>query len=495
MKLQRTFLIFLFLTATVIASSSVPRDNFDTAYRKLVPDNNAITSFENILKAMGKLEKDERTKNFLDFFGECMESFDLKDLYESEYFQKTGDGYRAMCLKGCVLPDRFKIELVNPDYDKYQIKNSGDYVSEYALKKNETTILGNSKSYSALSRSKTSWKQFSYKNMVALVEALFRVVDPGNIKTLEKSSAPLWCNLSGDSRPVMDEFYKSFPNIAKFLNKYFLMDSAFDVKTYNNIQYTHANIKGRFNFDQLEKDYPHVADYLEDLKDVIEATLILKTQTGHTWSRQVIKSTEYVTWDFYTRNGKLVPFDSNGNPVFEEEFSVTQSKDIIFIQIQKATARKFGLIVNGENTLHCEYHSTQTKGLITGKLLQTKGKVTGKIFGIFSPVFIDIMMPGNMDQLISDFVKVMVNANKGEGTNVRFEFDTSNPNDIVSNFYMATEMLDNFLIRLGMKISAGGFKTDEDTQEELRNFQDTMVAVMLTDIRNKNELLKTQASN
>ncbi|MCP4762331.1 MAG: hypothetical protein GY870_11165, partial [archaeon] len=332
--MRNIILIFLISTSAVFAY------NFDDVSRDFATTKEKQTMI-NIINSYMSIQLDEQTKEFFSFFGDCMESFDFDEIYESSYFTSKKNGFRSLCFYGHNEPEYFKLDLVPSGYDHKPINLGGDFLAEFDLKKNESTILGRYQSFSAYLKSKAAWKNLSFMNVILLLEGMGKIFDPYNlkklntpdtplIKKLEKDAPHVYTNLSKELRYVFNEYTRSFPNNANFLYRYFIPKSPleiFEIKSYNKIPYTHINAKLPINIELIEKDYPDLADYLEDLRGNFKISLKFKTKTGHTIGNAIINSTESIDFEAYTRSGKIIPFDSNGKPFFNEEFSGSSMKN------------------------------------------------------------------------------------------------------------------------------------------------------------------------
>ncbi len=284
---------------------------------------------------------------------------------------------------------------------------------------------------------------------------------------------------------MFNEYTRSFPNNANFLYRYFIPKSPleiFEIKSYNKIPYTHINAKLPINVELIEKDYPDLADYLEDLRGNFKISLKFKTKTGHTIGNAIINSTESIDFEAYTRSGKIIPFDSNGTPIFNEEFSGSSMKNYKLNVEIGIELKQYGLKGNVKLLCNGEYNKNPLKTTMHGNIIDIESSISGYLLGFIPPGFIDIMIPGNIEQLMSDYNHVILNANDGEGSFGVFKCDTRKPDDVIFSFNSSSEFMDCFLVRLGMRMLLMRFRADEDTREQMADFLKKIIMTFLKDI-------------
>ncbi len=493
---MRNIIIFI-----LIFSTSALAYNFDDVNREFIPTGKEMQSMVNIMNFYVKLQRDERAIEFFSFMRDCMEDFDFDEIYESSYLTPIDNGYHSLWFYGHNKPEFYELELPPTQKKQKQIKNSGDYIAELGLRKNDATLLGRYRSFSAYIKSETAWKDFSIRNVIFLLEGFAKVFDPTNIeklnapdspllKQLEKDAPVVYANISSDLRKVLNEYYKTNPNHSNFIYRYFVPTApleVFKIKKYNTIPYTHIKAKLPFNIELIERDFPDLADYMEDLRENFRVSVVLRTTTGNTLLKAVINSTVSMDLEIYTRLGKVVPFDSNGTPIFSEEFLGSKLKNYKCIAALGMMIKQFGLQVDMDIICDGEYKSNSSKTIMGGKITDSKSTISGNFLGFIPPAVINVLMPGNMDQLMSDYFEVLIKANNGEGSIGKFEWDTKKSNNVISYFDASTELLDCFLIRFGMKMVLSRFVKDEESRDQLEVFLKDFVMTWLTDIQNSGD--------
>ncbi|MDY6933343.1 MAG: hypothetical protein SVZ03_03875 [Spirochaetota bacterium] len=468
----------------IISSIGIVVYNFNDASRCLAPNKIAMESVMNIINAYPKMQRDKKAKEFLDFLGDRLDSFDFMDIYESSYLLPRDNGYRTLSFQGYNKPEVCLIKLTNIRFDQAHLLNAGDFISEFGLKKNNQSIVGD-RSFTTYMKSKTSWSHFSHMNLFTFLEGIAKTIDPTNVRNLKPTASLLYTNLTDESRTVIDEFYKSFPNFSNFINRYISLLSLIKIKTYNKIPYTHLNSTGIFKKKMIKKDFPELADYLDDLYNKFKLYFELKNSNEHTILSLMSDSIESATVSLYTRSGKIIPFDNKGAPIFDEEFSLPNIKHAKYQAIMHFFMKKLGMKLNIESSAEAELLNTPTGVTIKGRLMKINNTISGRIFGIISPSLIDIFIPSNIDQLTKKFSRVMIEANNGEGSFLKHDWDTSDPNNVITHLLLKSEFLDKFFIRIGMRMMWRLFKPSIEAREDLERFIIQGFNALLLDMKNK----------
>jgi hypothetical protein len=391
-------------------------------------------------------------------------------LYNNPTLLPLEEGFRGVTLRGINHSDHYFMGL--SPYKKEDIDNQtiGSFASEIALKQIDKSIVGY-RSYSAYMDTEMALKQYSHDNLLIFADSLLKIIDPENFYQLNSPESPVFKNIVGDNeRKAINAFYQAFPEFAILLDQYIQLNSLFKIKQFKGIAYTHFNFSVSCRYAALKKDYPLIADYLEQFRDVLKTGIKSINSNGHTlFNLEFDCSPDFFKFSIYTKDGKIVPFTDDGQPVFNEAFSLAQLNNYDFKVITQLLFDAYGLkYLNNKIVTKGTYVNTREFASLKLKLESvSKTKVYGRKYHIFPKWFIDFIIPDNIDQLIYELVTVMLHANDNEGSFVTFEFDKRLPNEVFFNSLATSEYVDNFFIKLELGIWRNILKTDQETIDKI----------------------------
>jgi len=465
--------------------------NFGDAIHDIHPDMQGSDSATEIIqlldKVFSKIRSDEKSLAFLHFLDESLKKFDFSLLYNNPALTPLDKGYRGVTLRGINHSDHYFLGL--SPYKKADIDNQtiGSFASEIALKQNDKSIVGY-RSFLAYIDTEMALKQYSHDNLLLFADSLLKIIDPENLSQLNPPETPVFNNINEDkARVAINEFYHAFPKLATLLDRYIVLNSLLETKHHKGTSYTHFDFSVSCRYDALTTDYPLIAEYLEQFRDVLQTHIKSINANGHNlFNLQFDCSPDFFKFSIYTREGKIVPFDDDGQPVFDEAFSLAQLKKYYFKLVTRLLFDAYGLkYFNNNIVTEGTYVNTRDVAVLNLKLESvSKTKVYGRKYHIIPKWFIDFLIPDNIDQLIYELVTVMLHANDEEGSFVKFEFDKRLPGDVYFNTLASSEYVDNFFIKLELGIWRNILKTDQETVDEINKLILRGLNAILDDLEN-----------
>ena len=464
---------------------------FKDALRDSAPQqaglHESVRFMQMVNKVLTQAETDPATDVFLNFWIKSIADFNFDRLYKSNYFVPAKSGYHRIYFKGRHYPDIFRISLTTQKQSRSFPADLGNFNITSGLKKNNETIVGDP-SFNLYALGKAMLENFSHQNLMALMEGFMKVVDPDNINHIQAPLSMVFNNIKGDGRKVLNEFYHTFPGLSIFLNRYTMLNSLLKIKKSQGIPYTHHNMKANLRLDLIQKDYPAIFDYLARMDQLFRYNFRLKQDDGLTiieFKIEADKTKDMFTMSYYTRNGMVVPFDQEGRPVFEKEYSLTKLQDFKMKFEIDIYYYIYGLKFLTENIItQMHYHNTPSKMTMTANLKDIpRSQITGKAFHIVPTWSINFMIPGDIDQQLRKFTTTMLRANQGKGTNMKLILKMNPQRKNTLNILGTTELLDNFFIRLAFRIWQDKFKLNQAVLKEGFNGISKLLGVLLGDLQ------------
>ncbi|WP_243393438.1 hypothetical protein [Leptospira perolatii] len=448
------------------------------------PDGRNISrQFLQFLKIVAmKNQYDGKAIQFHKYLDRSLERFELKNLYNSEYMHREGSSH-FVTYRGRYSSEGYKVSLENVRFHDVPIPQFGDFSAEFALKHNANPKFGGN-SYSGNLDLLTHMGPFTHKHGLNVMDSGLRFLNAENVKNISAPNTSIFKKVKdAESRKVLNDFAHSFPALAKYLNYYFGLDSLVKVK---------AEGKGEgiteFVFDgnveqTLMVDYPELGDYLDDIKYLGWVKARIMNSQGRIVSEFYIETKKSeIKFRFFTKDGKIIPFDLKGNFYPGESFHLNGLSEYPFAVNVSLEANVYGLVLDNEFIqLQGKFSNTSNSGVLNLKVAKIDKFDVSGAFAYLAPSWaINLFIPGNLESIIHEFTETVVNANDGKGTVVVLRWDRDSSKTIMKT-HVETEFLDNFFIRFGLKIWNHRVLPNEDARDDIRKvFTKTMDLLLLS---------------
>lgn len=418
-------------------------------------------------------ELDQETDAFFEFLQKSIKTFDLYELYQSPYLRANGDGFKAVAFHGRNLPDKYTINLKkNGNSNQTPLSKLGDCDVRFRLKRKKSAIT-KARSFEADMASCMAVKQFTHKALSAWMKGMYQIIDPVNITNLSFHQADVFDAIKGDFRKPIDAYYAMFPAQTRFFDQYADLKSFIAFKTYQQQTYTRMDLELSPRMNGLKKDFRYLHDYLNTLIETIWISIDLETMDGLKIMAFALDSnTHSLFWHFNTRNGKIIPSNTAGEPVFKREFSIS---DVDHYQLNaniNITVHLYGLRGNtGTIATRITYDHLQNGTDISFKAIDIPTpKIRGRAFKIVPLSLVNIFIPSNIDKLAYQFVRRLQEANEGAGTTLQMNWDVSHPAEALMKVEGYTELLDNRFVNVVLRLLSKRFQPDPDAISDMARF-------------------------
>lgn len=435
-------------------------------------DKNSVSDFFKLLiLSFTKVEYSKDVEEFHEFVRKSIDDFEIKKLFESKFLVSISVNTKSLTYLGKIYKDKIFIEL---NQKKSENKNFGDFFTVLEIKKNEHSKLKkstykNSNTYSLDLEIDQNFGVFSHEKILILFHELLKVIQLENIHKSEKESN-LFSNLkTAEEKKLVWLVENDFSELSKFFKKFIEVDQILKAK--QNILEFH--LKGRMLPKNIQREYPNLADYLESISDLGEIHLEFKNQFGTLGEIHLLSEDLSLEAKFYTTKNSIIPYKKNKSDLelnLKNALSFQNLKNYEFKIQASFLAKIYGLYIENDKILvQSKFDSKTNFGNLDLNLDEIdRTKVSGGFSYIIPTWAIDLVIPGNMEELIYDFTKVLKEANsRGSFVNLSFFKKKSNW-DMKFNF--ETEVLDNFFIRFGLKVLNYKIKPNQDESKDLTNF-------------------------
>jgi hypothetical protein len=410
------------------------------------------------------LHADDATRAFFSKIMEQLEGFDLQALYET-LPEQDGD-YRRVRFTGHSEGQRYEIrtlgerEVLACEPDGPLGSRFGDLAVSFRSKKasgeNDNYVGG---LQVGLGFGNASWPQV----VGAVVEAL-RLVESTGPKHCDAGVRPgpeALARVKKDNPKCGPEdleviaiLAESFPKLYEHLTELYRTD---DVLVYDpdDSPYQQVHLVMGVRTDSSSAKTAAIREWLTALGPLARGRLEMCDAAGR----------PLVTIRFSTKdlNVQIDAFLSKGRlcPVEGGQILVDEGCDLETVTSVKRRDRwSLDMDVNGITTEISDLsYSVEYQAGPDGMKAriafdhEPRVRVRGSAFGIIPTWAIDVVMPSNLEELTTDFLKVMTTGNDGKGIVLDFASRPGKTGTNVLSMDASAEVLNNFLIRLGFKVA------------------------------------------
>jgi hypothetical protein len=455
-------LVFLLIPLVFVGASFY---SFSDAAKKIAgKDREAIIAFLSFLKKVVLLtEYDPKAKEFHDYLEKSVSRFEFSDLYNSKYMKQAASGEKYLVYSGEYTKKAYRISLLDKEFSEVGISKFGDFATRLSLKKNEFSSVkegsySKSNSYTGELKARTVFGKVSHETGLVLMEELLKVVDPQNVEKIAELPTKAYKELKGqDERKLVGILERDFPKFLKYINFYTKATKAAQIISHNGKKITRIDIQGTINKRTVQRDFPYLAEYLEDVLDLGWLHFEIRNTDGAKLLDLHLNSkTLEMKFLCFTTQGKVIPF------------TVKEKTEILLdtkaIELSKLNNFPFQVKVdfygniyglkfeNPEILFHCNFQKKADTGILKAELRSiAPTKVSGGFSYLIPSWLIDIFIPGNMEEIVNHFFQVLVKANDGEGSFISLQWDREKT---IWFFHTEarSEFLDNFFIRFGLRV-------------------------------------------
>jgi hypothetical protein len=467
----------------------------------------AVATLERVTQALNaaihRYEIDAPTQKFIDGVIKELEDFDLDGLYK--LLPDQVGGRRELNVKGALVGNTYRITRAEPG-SAYGVGMRGPrngladlsvYVHARQKEgvKRDTLAIGGSVGLG-----------LGPLELRALAESqreLWRLVTTGHY--LPDAAEPL--PTSGVAREAVRELnpglgdedldalavlFDAFPKLGRALSQVGRVE---DVRAApGGKRYHHITTRLRAEPDRLKKKYPALAKHARKLSDVLWAKARVVDARGRDVVRATVDSKKLVaTLECYVRDGLLLPFDQRRvyedeptNPLAEglQRYKVLVDARVNLLGI---VVEAKGLRIDAEYQAHGSYASASAS-MTTVPTLDVKGRA----LGIFSPRFLDLFIPGNIQSITEEFFQVAAQGNDGKGVYARGELGATAagaPGAVSGSG--AVEIMDTFLVKLGGGMVANRLMIDVREKEEATRLAGEVLDAFVSDFAAFNKRLRS----
>ncbi|MBW1989145.1 MAG: hypothetical protein JRI97_06325 [Deltaproteobacteria bacterium] len=458
---------------------------FSDAVVHSAPDEKGVEAGLKLMDYLGassKWEPDDKMMELFTFLTDSFKEFNFDRVYESRHLMDRPDGTRGLTFAGIYSDDTFSLNVLDRGEPTPELSTIGSFIADFSLEKNKNPVRGKT-SFLASLEFNAATETLSHENIVRLLTGFLRVLDPANLQELANEAGE-----DLDRYDAIDNFREAFPRFMGYLDRYFTFESISQIRARKNIPYNHFSMTWGYKERELGKEFPRIADFLEDLEGITQVSGNGVSMDGDLlYTFSLAPRPKAFTFEVFTREGKVLPvvsFGSAGAPVFERAFSMEDLTEYSFRNNISIQSNVKGLHFDTPHVKSTtRYSDSETDMLLYAGLNQTgRTSISGLAFHIIPVWIIDLFIPGNMEEITNSFSTVLERGNRGKGAYMEVAWDTSEPGKYKYRWHGEAEFLDNYYVRFGMRVISDAMRADERTVEEMRRLGRTALEKLRQDL-------------
>lgn len=239
----------------------------------------------------------------------------------------------------------------------------------------------------------------------------------------------------------------------------------------------------RVNGRRMARHYPALRAYLDRLGSILRLDISISDEYGEVARILVNSATQRAELTMLLRDGQPVA-TVNGKPVPEARPHLDGSARRLRVDVD-AWIEIYGILAEVTGLRgDIGYQPVGDGALVTGQLTDIPAvRTSGRALGIMPAGVINFVLPRSIDQLATDFLTVAAEGNAGEGISGQVRFRQPGPGQLAEiQAGGAFEALDNFMVRLGMRIVSDRLIPDEAGMADLTRLISDVQAAFVRDL-------------
>ncbi len=229
-------------------------------------------------------------------------------------------------------------------------------------------------------------------------------------------------SLNRPSKKILYAMAADFPNVFELVNQYVKIEHVVSHSVEYRDDSVMFDLRAQFNRDAFVTNYPEIGKLLNVLKGMILIRSRVFDEHGRLMGTLEVDSKKnWVTLRFRTFNGRLLPMRPNQQSEAYAGFNLMDKDRHQFQVISDIHVSMIGLQFDIEGLPMLLVHSNGDHGMYLKANMKQSPQtvaVNGRAFGFLPVWFIDLLIPSNVEEIVSDYFETLANSNDGQGAEV-----------------------------------------------------------------------------
>lgn len=386
-----------------------------------------------------------RTKDAL---WDAVRDFDLSGLYEK--LPDESNGWRSFTVKGVLTPTHYRVNTISPDAFDQSLHALGETTSQLAMRPRPAPPEGpGGERYELRARTRANVGPIAWPNVL---QAVWTGLD--HLTTTAPLPTPSGGGFFGGSGSDAEILLQLQPAFRNFFRWYLGISAIPDILAADSArspaQHLHLVVQPD---DGLRQRYPEVADYLEQIEGFISARIAIQNDAGRWLSIDLDSVKRRLVIDGWVHDGHLVP-SRDGSPRIGAVDPKTTLDSLSYQSVADIKLKALGVTVNlAAWPIDWDYRRTDNGAHYAGRITRMPAiEVGGAALGFIPTGVVNAVIPNNIEGIVHDFMRVLVQSNDGQGAKLNASFENDAGDGSIVAAGADGDTLDNFFVRFAVSL-------------------------------------------
>ncbi|TVP52929.1 MAG: hypothetical protein EA349_14850 [Halomonadaceae bacterium] len=424
-------------------------------------------------RMIGNMEVHQDTHEFLESFWASLERFDLQRLHDLLPEQKSL-GARSLTVSGRTLDNRYRIapkaEVRTDDAGGHPLE-IGDFDTQFqslSLKnvRKQRFLLGIESRLAIGQLTQVGIAQSAQRYVSAQTQPDEDFVGEPR-EYWQEQVRERHPHLSDHETEVLAPWPMAFPGVWKSLTHLGRIDGLLTTPNGRGSRYQYADAGFTLDTDLIDSDYPGLARHLARLGSLFRVEGELNTGDGRLIRFRL--DTDSLSGALEAVLDQGIPLAKTNNSLADVEATMAALGNLTAVMDVRINV--LGVIAHLNNLeADLSLRSRSGGGDIHAAITRMPDiHVEGRALGMIPTGMIDFFIPGSLKVIIEEFLEVAVTGNQGRGITASIQLDEdAQGSSSLLGFEGHFEALDNFFVRLGMRMVNRRVIPDEDASDDIR---------------------------
>lgn len=292
---------------------------------------------------------------------------------------------------------------------------------------------------------------------------------------------------------VLGILWESFPKLGDLLYSISRIEDVmvFDPKGKGS-GYKQLRLAARLRPDLMKADYEELAEFLEGLGPLINMQIAFVDEAGRQIARCSFDTQRLrFVLDCFVKDGQLVPVGKDGKVLsFVPRYPAGAVRRIRGYSTVRFNMNGIRLTMHNLR-MDWSYDQRPRRMDLTCQIKRVpKVSISGRAFGILPTWAIDVVIPGNMDELLREFMTTATKGNGGKGIFLALRARQAKNGRSTLKVEGGLEILNSLLVRIAARIASQKLLPDADVRSDIHKLLVRIHAAFLHDLNRYGRLAK-----
>ncbi len=441
---------------------------------------------DTVLALRRKAQVDPAVWAIYDRLAQNLEQVDLKGLYQMIPAEPGKDGTKQLQFIGRRRGERYAMSLDEGAADP--LADQGDFVTGARfrpLKGPQGKFLLGLSMYFDHHFGRATPKQVGamFKNMVRWYETSAARIDG---KVVGSS------NLGPEDLAILRGYSGSFPETYPWAMSLLHVDDLVCFEQRGQRKVTQVRVVLRPNLGQLELRYPKIHQYLARSRTMRDSRFTLTDAKGRRFALiQYTGSKLQLVIRAAMLDGVLVPLEG---PDTDVSLDIDRQGVTNLLGTMDLKLKYWGLTVRLER-MELPIRWVRTPDKIVGEYrlskLPRKIEVTGRLWGVFPVWLVDMLIPSNLEKIMTNFLSTLIKGGGGKGMLLSFSYEKDSKQRNLYRVRFEGELADNGFVQLQTRLLRSRLAPRRKARGEIGNLLSNIVRLLRRDLETYRKTLES----